>query len=137
MSGRRPAVEIDREKRVAQRRLKAAKSPNRKTLDDLDFASQPSIDKLLVAKLMRGKYIDRCESVLRIGNPGTGKTHLATGLGVEACQQGRKVRFFRVTGRVTALIGARELLESDVRHGDKGRPVASRLAACPPGSSMA
>lgn len=99
---------IDREKRAADRRLKAAKFPNMKTLEDFQFDAQPSINKLLLLELMRGEYIDRREAILLIGNPGTGKTHLATALGVEACQQGRKVRFFRVTELITALMEARE-----------------------------
>ena len=48
------------------------------------------------------------ENVLLIGNSGTGKTHLATALGFAACQQGRRVRFFTVTGLVTQLLERRE-----------------------------
>ncbi len=99
---------IDREKRATERRLKAAKFSNTKTLEGFDFAAQPSINKLLVTELMRGIYLDQCESIILIGNAGTGKTHLATALGVEACGQGKKVRFWRVTELITQLIEARE-----------------------------
>ncbi len=99
---------IDREKRSAERRLKDAKFPNTKTLESFDFAAQPSINKLLVTELMRGAYLDQRESIILIGNAGTGKTHLATALGVEACGQGRKVRFWQITELITHLIEARE-----------------------------
>jgi DNA replication protein DnaC len=99
---------IDREKRAAERRLKAAKFSNAKTLESFDFAAQPSLNKRLVTELMRGAYLDQCESIILIGNAGTGKTHLATALGVEACGQGKKVRFWRVTELITQLIEARE-----------------------------
>jgi DNA replication protein DnaC len=99
---------LDREKRAAERRLKAARFPTLKSLDDFDFTAQPSLNKVLVAELMRGEYIDRRESVILIGNPGTGKTHLAISLAAEACRRGKKVRFWRVTELVTQLLEARE-----------------------------
>lgn len=99
---------IDREKRASERRLKAAKFPNYKTLDDFKFEAQPSINRVLVSELMRGQYIDKRESVILIGQPGTGKTHLATALGVAACGLGKKVRFHRVTELITQLMEARE-----------------------------
>jgi DNA replication protein DnaC len=98
----------DREKRAAERRLKAAKFPVLKTLDTFDFAAQNSINRELVRQLARGEYIDRHENVLMVGNSGTGKTHLATALGFSACQQGRRVRFFTATGLVTQLLERRE-----------------------------
>jgi DNA replication protein DnaC len=99
---------IDREKRAADRRLKAAKFPNLKTLDTFDFAAQPSLNRLLVRELMRCAYLDQRESIILIGNPGTGKTHIATALAIEACARGKRVRFWKVTELITHLIEARE-----------------------------
>ena len=99
---------IDREKRAAERRLKQAKFPNLKTLESFDFAAQPSLNKALITELMRGAYLDVRESIILIGNAGTGKTHLATALGIQACGQGKKVRFWRVTELITHLLEARE-----------------------------
>ena len=98
----------DRELRAAERRVKTAKFPIVKTLDTFDFQAQPSINQELVRELIRGEYMDRCENVLLIGNSGTGKSHLATGLAFAACQQGRRVRFFTATGLVTQLLEKRE-----------------------------
>jgi len=99
---------FDREQRAAERRLRAAKFPIVKTLDTFDFSAQPSINKPMVLELMRGEYLDRHENVLLMGNPGTGKTHIATALGHAACSQGKHVRFFSVTALVTQLLEARE-----------------------------
>lgn len=99
---------LERERKAAVRRLKAAGFPNQKTLDTFDFAAQPSINRVQVSELMRGEYIDKRENVLLMGNPGTGKTHLATALAMEACGRGKKVRFWRVTELITMLMEARE-----------------------------
>jgi DNA replication protein DnaC len=98
----------DRETRAAERRLKSARFPSLKTLETFDFQMQPSLNRMLVNQLMRGEYIDQRESIILIGQPGTGKTHLATALGIKACQQGKKVRFFRVSDLITQLLEARE-----------------------------
>jgi DNA replication protein DnaC len=103
----------DRELRAAERRVKTAKFPVVKTLDTFDFQAQPSINQELVRELIRGEYMDRCENVLLIGNSGTGKSHLATGLAFAACQQGRRVRFFTATGLVTQLLEKREERQLD------------------------
>lgn len=99
---------IERERRAADRRLKAAKFPTHKTLDTFDFKAQPSINKVLVNELMRGEFIDKRENILMVGNSGVGKTHLATALGIAACGLGRRVRFYRVTELITQLLEARE-----------------------------
>jgi DNA replication protein DnaC len=99
---------LDREKRSAERRLKAARFPTLKTLESFDFAARPSVNKVLIAELARCEYIDKRENILMIGNPGTGKSHLATALAAQACHKGYKVRFFRTTELVTALIEARD-----------------------------
>jgi DNA replication protein DnaC len=99
---------MDREQRAADRRLRDAKFPVLKTLDSFDFAAQPSINEAAVRELMRGEYLLGRENILLVGNPGTGKTHLASALGHAACMQGNRVRFFSVTGLVTQLLEHRE-----------------------------
>lgn len=99
---------LERERNAAARRLKAAEFPSKKTLDEYDFSAQPSVNKVKVAELMRGEYVEKRENLLLIGNPGTGKTHLATALGMEACGQGKRVRFWRATELITTLMEARD-----------------------------
>lgn len=99
---------IDRERRAAERRIRAAGFPVIKTLDTFDFKAQASINQTLVRELLSGEFIDHRENVLFVGNSGTGKTHLATALAFAACSQGRRVRFHSVTGLVTRLLEARE-----------------------------
>jgi DNA replication protein DnaC len=98
----------DREQRACQRRLKAAKFPQLKSLDEFDFLAQPSLKRALVLELARCEFIDRRECVILTGGPGTGKTHIAIGLAAAACQRGKKVKFYRVTELITAMLEARE-----------------------------
>ena len=98
----------DREQRACARRLKAARFPQIKSLDTFDFTAQPSLNRALIVELSRCAFIDLHESVLLLGGPGTGKTHVAIGLGAAACQRGKRVRFFRVTELLTQLLEARE-----------------------------
>ncbi len=88
--------------------MKSARFPTIKTLETFDFAARPSVNKVLVAELMRCEYIDKKENILLVGNPGTGKSHLATALAAQACAKGYRVRFIRTTELVTALIEARD-----------------------------
>ena len=99
---------IERERKAAERRLKLARFPAQKTLDEFDFAARPSVNKPLVLELIKGEYLDNRENILLVGPSGTGKSHLAISLGRAACAQGRKVRFFRVTELVTLLWEAKE-----------------------------
>ena len=99
---------LDREKRAAERRIREAKFPVIKTIDTFDFKAQPSINEQLVRELMRGEYLDKKNNVLLIGNPGTGKTHLACAIAFAACAQGKKVRFHTATALVTMLIENRD-----------------------------
>lgn len=94
---------IERERKAADRRLKAARFPAPKTLDEFDFLARPSVNKPLLLDLARGDYLTKRENVLFVGPSGTGKTHLATALGLAACAQGKKVRFWRVTELITTL----------------------------------
>ena len=99
---------LDRERRATERRLREAQFPVLKTLETFDFVAQPSINEPLVRELLRGDYLQQRENVLLVGNPGTGKTHLATALGFAACTQGKRVRFLTTTGLVTQLLEARD-----------------------------
>jgi DNA replication protein DnaC len=99
---------IERERKAAERRLKAARFPAAKLLDEFDFAARPSINKPLVLQLVQGDYLEKRENVLLVGPSGTGKSHLATALGMAACAQGQRVRFFRVTELITQLLEAKE-----------------------------
>ena len=99
---------VDRDRRAAERRLKAARFPSTKTLDEFDFDARPSLNKPLVLELAKGDWIDKRENLLLVGPSGTGKTHVAIALAVAACLVGRKVRFFRVTELITTLLEARD-----------------------------
>jgi DNA replication protein DnaC len=99
---------IERERKAAERRLKAARFPAAKTLDGFDFTARPSLNKPLLLDLVRGDYLTRRENILLVGPSGTGKTHLALALAIAACGQGRRVRFWRVTELITTLREADE-----------------------------
>lgn len=99
---------IDRERRACERRIKEAAFPVAKTIDTFDFQAQPSVNEMLVRELLRGEYLQKKENILLVGNPGTGKTHLAVALGYAACTQGKRVRFASTTGLVTHLLEQRE-----------------------------
>jgi DNA replication protein DnaC len=99
---------LERERRAAARRLKAARFPAPKELGAFDFAAAPAVNRPLVLELMRCEFVDRRENVLLIGGSGTGKTHLATALAMGACARGKRVRFYRVTELATQLLEARE-----------------------------
>lgn len=98
----------DREGRATQRRLKSAGFPQHKTLDTFDFTAQPSLNRALVVELGRCEFVAKRESVILLGGTGTGKTHVATGLGVAACQRGLKVRYCQVSKLITQLLETRE-----------------------------
>ena len=97
---------IDRERRMVERRIKQAKFPAVKSLDSFDFKAMPSLNKMLVRELARCEYVDRRENVIALGNSGTGKTHIALGLGLAACQKGLSVGF------ITAAALVHELMEA-------------------------
>lgn len=88
------------------RRLQEAHLPRVKTLDEFDFAKAIKISAAQILALAAGGYLERKEPVLFLGDCGTGKTHLATGLCVAACKQGRKVRFATAAGLVNELLEA-------------------------------
>jgi DNA replication protein DnaC len=99
---------IQREQNRIARRIKAARFPVLKELADFDFSLIPKLNKAKILDLARGEYIDRHEPILMVGNPGVGKTHVATGLGLAACRQGRKVRFYTAARLVNELLQAQD-----------------------------
>jgi len=99
---------IERERRMIERRIKAAKFPAVKSLDSFDFKAIPSLNKAQVIELARGEYIERRQNIIALGPSGTGKTHIALGLGLAACQKGFKVRFATAASLVTELMEARD-----------------------------
>ena len=98
----------DRLTRRRERRLKEAKFPVRKRLDSFDFSLLPSLDEKKVTQLREGFYIEETQSVICIGAPGLGKTHIATALGVAAAEQTRRVRFYNAAGLVNELMAAHD-----------------------------
>lgn len=94
---------IDRERRMVERRIKEARFPTVKSLDSFDFTAIPSLNKTLVLELARSEYIARRENIIALGNSGTGKTHVALGLGLAACQKGLAVGFTTAAALVNEL----------------------------------
>ncbi len=99
----------ERSERRERRRLIEARFPVMKRLEDFRFADNPKVPQATIAALAQGSWIDDRESVIFIGESGTGKTMLATALAVCACQQGRRVRFTTLAGL------ANELQEAESR----------------------
>ena len=99
---------IERERRMVERRIKEAKFPAVKSLDSFDFLALPSLNKALVLELARSEYVARRENIIAVGNSGTGKTHIAIGLGLAACQKGLSVGFTTAAAMVHELIEARD-----------------------------
>ena len=72
---------------MIERRLKVAKFPAVKSLDSFDFKAIPALNKMQVLELARCEWIERRENVIALGPSGAGKTHIALGLGLSACQK--------------------------------------------------
>jgi DNA replication protein DnaC len=103
------------EQEVAQRflnrqcqRIKAARFPVIKELADFDFSAIPQLNKQRVLDLARGEYIHQAQPIILVGQPGLGKTHLASGLALAACRQCHRVRFYNVAALVNDLSLAQE-----------------------------
>jgi DNA replication protein DnaC len=106
----------ERAERRERRRLIDARFPALKRLEEFRFQDNPKVPQATIAALAEGSWIDDRESIILIGDSGTGKTMLATGLAICACQQGRRVRF------TTLAALANELQEADSRR-ELGRVV--------------
>lgn len=99
-----------RERNRQVRLIKAARIPTSKELSTFDFTCIPSVNKQRVLELAQGNYIRQHEPLLLVGNPGLGKTHIATALALAACRQGYRVRFYNVAALVN------DLLQADSEH---------------------
>lgn len=97
-----------RHQRGFESRLKQARLPWVKTLEQLDFSFQPSIDKKTVRELSGLGFVERSENVVLLGPPGVGKTHLAVALAVKAAEAGHRVLFTSLDRLVSTLIKARQ-----------------------------
>ncbi|HET6552207.1 MAG TPA: IS21-like element helper ATPase IstB [Dyella sp.] len=109
----------EREVRSVNYQLKVARFPIYRDLSNFDFA-QSAVDEALVRQLHRGDFMDAMQNLVFVGGPGTGKTHLATAIGVQAIVHGRRrVRFFSTIELVNTL-------EQEKAAGKQGQ-LASRL----------
>ena len=98
---------------VLKARIKQAAFPMAKDFDTYDFSAMPALNKPKVLELARGEWLDQHYNCCLIGNAGTGKTHLATALGLAACRQGRRVRFFTAASLVNRLEEAQKQYHLD------------------------
>jgi len=97
-----------REERTAKRRLKEARFPDTKTLDQLDWEALRGVSKQKILELATCEYVTKAQDVIFAGPIGTGKTHLAISLGVEAARRRFRVAFFRAADLVRTLTEARD-----------------------------
>lgn len=97
-----------RDSNMVRERIRRAGFPEVKTLDGFDFAAIASLNKAKVLALGQGEFIRRKGNVLLVGNPGTGKTHIASALGAMACRAGHRFRFWRTLTLVNELIAAQQ-----------------------------
>ena len=107
----------ERGRKAMARRIQEARFPLVKTLEGFDFQAAPHISAALLRNLSEGGYLVRKEPIILLGDAGTGKTHLATGLAVAACRQRKRVRFTTAAEMVTELAEAQNNSElSKVRN---------------------
>jgi len=102
------AVESEeRDRHAIENRIRDAQLPRVKTLEEFDFTQSPQIPAVKIRELAEGGYIERSEPVVLIGECGTGKSHLATGLCLAACRQKRRARFTTAAALVNELVEAK------------------------------
>lgn len=110
----------DREGRRRERRIAEARFPRIKRLEDFDLAAAPAIPPGTIAALTTLAWVTAGEPVVLIGDPGTGKSHLLTGFGIAACEEGMRVRYVTAAGLVNELAEAaneRVLARTVARYG--------------------
>jgi DNA replication protein DnaC len=98
---------------AVQARVRQAGFPVSKDFDTFDFSAVPSLSKPKALELARGEWLEQRANVCFLGSPGTGKTHLATALGLAACRQGKRVRFYTAAALVTRLEEAQKQYQLD------------------------
>ena len=130
----------ERSERRERRRLIDAQFPAIKRLEEFRFADNPKIPQATIAALAEGSWIADRESIIFVGDSGTGKTHLATALAVCACQQGRRVRFTTLAALANELQEAeskRELARVIARYARTELVLLDELGylALPPGAA--
>ncbi len=91
-----------------KRRVLEARFPVLRTLEEFEFQAIPGLSQSKVLALARGEYLEHRENIAMIGAIGTGKTHVAIALGLMACEQGRRVRFYTAAGLINDLLEAQE-----------------------------
>ena len=102
-------VEVQvRKENGRKRRLRDAKFPLLKPLETFDFGAATGLDARLIKELSGCEYVKKSRNVIFLGKSGTGKTHMATGLGMEACKHGIRTRFVTGCGLANELIEARD-----------------------------
>lgn len=91
-----------------KKRIREASFPLHKPLDTFEFDAAPDLDVRFINDLADGSYIKQNKNIILLGKSGTGKTHLATALGIEACDQGVRTKFITGCGLVNELTEARD-----------------------------
>jgi DNA replication protein DnaC len=112
-----------RESHGGEGRIRAARFPARKSLEEFDFDHARGLKRDLIAHLGTLDFVTGKENVLLLGPPGTGKTHLATGLGIRACQAGHRTLFATAAQWVTRL--------AEAHHSGKLQDELVRRGRCP------
>jgi DNA replication protein DnaC len=103
------AAEVQsRAESAVRQRIRDARFPEPKTLDTFDFNASEGIEAAQIAELARGRWIEEAQNLIFAGPIGTGKTHLAIALGLEAARERRHVVFWRAADLVRALVEARD-----------------------------